>query len=108
MHLFVSNRIRNQPVSLMQIDEILDDFPTTPDEQTDLIIGLIERIEHWNAGIRRHRLLDEPDRLSIQEFTHRRDKYVGQLAVVLNRYGLIVLPGTVPLNPPYESQQRKE
>ena len=79
----------------MQIDDILDDLPTTPHERAELIEHLLELIEHWNAGIARHQLYPEPDLFTIEQFTDQRNKYIGQLALLLNQYGLVVqMPNT--------------
>ena len=74
----------------MQIEDILDDLPTTPHERAELIEHLLELIEHWNAGIARHQSYPDPDLFTIEQFTDQRNKYIGQLALLLNQYGLVV------------------
>ena len=67
----------------MQIEDILEEMPQTPQERAELIEYLLEMIEHWNAGIKRHESYPERDTFTIEQFTERRDKYIGQLALVL-------------------------
>lgn len=81
----------------MRVEDILDDLPTTPHERAEVVAGLVEMIERLNATILRHQMRPDPDLFTIEQFTERRNKYVGQLAVVLNLYGVIVLPGAIPL-----------
>lgn len=80
----------------MQIDDILDNLPATPHERAERIEQLLELIEHWNAGITRHQSYPDPDLFTIEQFTDRRNKYVGQLALLLNQYGLVVQMPTAP------------
>lgn len=56
----------------MQIEEILDDLPTTPEEFTGMVVGLLESIERFNRAIERHLSYPERDNLAIEGFTHRR------------------------------------
>lgn len=74
----------------MQLEDILDDLPTTPQERAELIEHLLEMIEHWSAGIKRHESYPERDEFTIEQFTEQRNKYIGQLALLLNQYGLVV------------------
>lgn len=74
----------------MQIEDILDDLPTTPHERAELIEHLLEMIERVNQSIQRHESYPERDTLAIEQFSDRRNKYVGQLALLLNQYGLVV------------------
>ncbi|AQG78621.1 hypothetical protein [Spirosoma montaniterrae] len=80
----------------MQVEDILDDLPTTPHERAELIEQLLEMIEHWDAGIKRHESYPERDEFTIDQFTDQRNKYIAQLAVLLNQYGLIVQMPTQP------------
>lgn len=83
----------------MQIEDILDDLPTTVTGQAELIAHLLEMIDHWNAGIARHESYPEPDLSTIEGFTKRRNTYVGQLALLLNQHGVIVQLPTAPDTP---------
>lgn len=74
----------------MQIEDILDDLPATPHERAELIEHLLELIEHWDTGIARHQSYPDPDLFTIEQFTDQRNKYIGQLALLLNQYGLVV------------------
>ena len=74
----------------MQIEDVLDDLPTTPHERAEQIEHLLEMIERMSQSIQRHESYPERDELAIEGFTERRTKYVGQLALLLNQYGLIV------------------
>lgn len=79
----------------MQIGDILDDLPTTLHERAELIEHLLELIERMSGAIERHESYPERDNLAIEQFTDLRNKYVGQLALLLNQYGLVVqLPNT--------------
>ena len=80
----------------MQIEDILDDMPTTPQERADMVVFLLEMIEHWNAGISRHQSYPEPDLFTIEQFTDQRNTYIGQLALVMNQYGLAVQLSAAP------------
>lgn len=80
----------------MQIEDILDDLPATPQARADLITDLLEMIEHWNTGINRHKSYPEPDWFTIEQFTDQRNKYIGQLALLLNHYGVVVQLPTPP------------
>lgn len=80
----------------MQIDDILDDLPTTPRERAELIEHLLELIERMSGAIERHQSYPDPDRLAIEQFTDLRTVYVGQLALLLNQYGLVVQMPTTP------------
>jgi hypothetical protein len=71
----------------MQVEDILDDLPTTLKERAELIEHLLEMIEHWNAGIRRHESYPERDECTIEQFPKQRNKYIGQLSILLNQYG---------------------
>lgn len=82
----------------MQVEDILDHLPTTPQERSDVIISLLEMIDHWNAGITRHQSYPEPDQATIVEFTDMRNTYIGQLAVVMNYYGVTIQLPTPPAN----------
>lgn len=73
----------------MQIVEELEG-PLTPEERAGMIINLLEMIDHWNAGIERHLSYDEPDQFTITEFTDRRNSYIAQLALLLQKYGVVV------------------
>jgi hypothetical protein len=74
----------------MQIEDILDGLPQTTHERAELMEYLLEMVEHWNAGIKRHESYPERDEFTIEQFTEQRDKYLGQLALLLNQYGLVV------------------
>lgn len=83
----------------MQVEDILDDLPTTPHERAEVAAGLLEMIERLNQSIQRHEsYTDDRDELAIEQFTERRNKYVGQLALLLNQYGLVVQLPTPPAN----------
>ncbi len=60
-----------------------------------MVVNLLEMIDHWNAGIERHLSYDKPDQTTIDEFTDRRNSYVEQLALLLQKYGIIVQLPTV-------------
>lgn len=85
----------------MQIVEELDG-PITPEEQAGMIVNLLGMIDHWNAGIDRHLSYDEPDQFTITEFTDRRNSYIEQLALLLQKHGVVV---QLPLSRP-TGQQR--
>lgn len=76
--------------------------PQSPEERAELIVYLIDMIEHWNAGIARHRSYAEPDLFTIDQFTERRNAYVEQLAILLQRYGLEFRP--MQTTPPDQRQ----
>jgi hypothetical protein len=80
----------------MQIEDILDDLPTTPEGRADLIAQLLEMIDHWNAGINRHQSYPDPDLGTIAEFMEVRNTYVGHLALLLNQHGLVLQLPTPP------------
>ncbi|AQG82131.1 hypothetical protein [Spirosoma montaniterrae] len=80
----------------MQVEDILDDMPTTPHERAELIEHLLEMIERLNQSIQRHEAYQNPDRLAIKQYAELRTKYVGQLDVLLNQFGLVV---QMPDNP---------
>ena len=85
----------------MQIVEELEG-PLTPEEQAGLIVNLLEMIDHWNAGIERHLSYDEPDQFTITEFTDRRNSYIEQLALLLQKHGVVV---QLPSSGPADGQQ---
>ncbi|GAB2562408.1 hypothetical protein [Spirosoma areae] len=80
----------------MQIEDILDHLPTTPHERAELIEHLLEFIERMNGAIQRHESYPERDNLAIEQFTDQRNKYIGQLALLLNQYGLVVQMPNAP------------
>ena len=80
----------------MQIEDILDDLPTTPEERADMVGGLIERIERLNLAIERHQSYPDPDLGTIDGFTEVRNTYAGQLAILLKPLGLLLQLPTPP------------
>ena len=79
----------------MQPEDVLDELPTPPHERAEVIEYLLGMIERMNQAIQRHESYPERDELTIEGFTDRRNKYVGQLALLINQYGLVVqLPPT--------------
>ena len=82
----------------MQIEDILDDMPTTLQEKAELIVFLLEMIERMGGAVERHLSYPEPDRLAIEQFTDQRNTYIGQLALVMNQYGLTVQLSATPFD----------
>lgn len=80
----------------MQIEDILDDMPTTPQERVAVIENLLESIERMNTAIQRHESYPEQDNLAIEQFTDLRTIYVGQFGLLLSQYGLVVQVQTPP------------
>ncbi len=70
--------------------------PPTAHERADLVTGLLDRIEHFNALLAQRRANPNADPLAVEEFTYRRNKYVGQLALLLDQYGLVLQLPTPP------------
>jgi hypothetical protein len=89
----------------MQVEGILDDLPTTQKERAELIEHLLQMIERLSQSIQRHESYTEGrDQLAIDQFTERRGKYVGQLALLLSQYGLTV---QLPI-PPANAEEQQE
>ncbi len=82
----------------MQIEDILDDLPTTPQERAEMVGYLIENIERLNLAIERHESYPDPDLGTMQGFIEVRNTYAGQLAILLKPLGLLlqlpILPQT--------------
>lgn len=76
--------------------------PLNPAERADMVVYLLDMIDHWNAGIDRHRAYEQSDQFTIDQFTDRRNSYVEQLAILLQRYGLEFRP--MPTNPADQRQ----
>ena len=73
----------------MQINDILDE-QMNAQERADAVVFLLEMIERMSGAIERHQSYPEPDQLAIEQFTDQRSKYIGQLALLMNQYGVSV------------------
>jgi hypothetical protein len=61
-------------------------------ERDELLGGLLDAIEHINERLSFRHSLPEPDSFSIGEFNDLRNRYIEQLAMLLQRYGVDVKP----------------
>ena len=73
----------------MQINDILDE-PMNAQERADAVVFLLEMIERMSGAIERHQSDPKPDQLAIEQFTDLRTNYIGQLALLMNQYGVNV------------------
>lgn len=89
----------------MQIEEILDDLPTTPEEFTGMVVGLLESIERFNRAIERHLSYPERDNLAIEGFTHRREHTEYYSKKALFRAFLLFRQPTYLLTPKFITKQ---
>jgi hypothetical protein len=86
----------------MQIEDILDDLPTTSEELGGVVVALLERIDRLNRAVERHESYPDRNNLAIEEFTHVRNIYIGQLALLLQPFGVEVKPAQPDHDPERE------
>ncbi len=55
-----------------------------------MVSHTVEMIQRMNAAIDRHRAYKNPDRLAIDQFTELRERYVAELAELLQPIGVVV------------------
>lgn len=73
----------------MQLVEELEG-PLAPDERAEMVSRCVELIEQTNNALAFHRQFAEPDLLAIEQYTELRQRYISELADLLQAIGVNV------------------
>ena len=69
--------------------------PTNAEERVAMVSRCVELIDRTNDALAFHSQFDEPDVLAISQYTELRDRYITELAELLQEVGVTVqLPTT--------------